>query len=319
MVRWQRKERSENLDDRRASSSSGGGFGGLGGLPFPLPTGKGGKGGLGLIVIMVLGVVLTQCLGGGGSGGAGSAGGFDISDVLNQFPGATPQAAPGEDITEEGPDPEQELVDFMNFVLIDVQDTWSGEFAEAGEDYPDADLVLFRNAVNTGCGGASSATGPFYCPLDQKVYVDLGFFEELRSQFGAPGDFAQAYVLAHEIGHHVQNVLGINPEVRQLQQQQPERANELSIRQELQADCLAGIWAHSAFERDLLEEGDLEEGIAAAEAVGDDRIQSSAGGGVNPETWTHGSSEQRIRWFQVGFDTGDVNRCDTFRVSENEL
>lgn len=268
---------------------------------------------------MVLGVVLTQCLGGGGSGGAGGAGGFDMSDVLNQFPGATPQAAPGEDITEDGPDPEQELVDFMNFVLIDVQDTWSGEFSEAGEDYPDAELVLFRNAVSTGCGGASSATGPFYCPLDQKVYVDLGFFEELRSQFGAPGDFAQAYVLAHEIGHHVQNVLGINPEVRQLQQQQPERANELSIRQELQADCLAGIWAHSAFERDLLEEGDLEEGIAAAEAVGDDRIQSSAGGGVNPETWTHGSSEQRIRWFQVGFDTGDVNRCDTFRVSESEL
>jgi len=152
------------------------------------------------------------------------------------------------------------------------------------------------------------------------VYVDLSFFEELRSQFGAPGDFAQAYVLAHEIGHHVQNVLGINPEVRQLQQQQqPERANELSIRQELQADCLAGIRAHSAFERDLPEEGDLEEGIAAAEAVGDDRIHSSAGGGVNPETWTHGSSEQRIRWFPVGFDTGDVNRCDTFRVSASEL
>ena len=277
-----------------------------------------------VIVIMILGIVLTQCLGGNGgdSGSGGSAsspGGFDISDILNQFPGATPQAAPGEDITEEGPDPEQESVDFMSFVLDDVQQTWEEEFAEAGEDYPRADLVLFRRAVNTGCGQASAATGPFYCPLDQKAYVDLGFFDELSTNFGAPGDFAQAYVLAHEIGHHVQNVLGINPEVRRLQQEQPQRANELSIRQELQADCLAGIWAHSAFERDLLEDGDLEEGIGAAEAVGDDRIQSSAGGGVNPETWTHGSSDQRIKWFRVGFDSGDSNQCDTFRVPANEL
>jgi hypothetical protein len=273
---------------------------------------------MGLILVVVLGIVLTQCLGGGGGSG-GSAGGFDIGDVLEQFPGATPQAAPGDDITEDGPDPERELVDFMSFVLDDVQLTWEREFADSGDDYPEADLVLFRNAVDTGCGSASSATGPFYCPLDQKAYVDLGFFEELSSQFGAPGDFAQAYVLAHEIGHHVQNVLGINPEVRRLQQEQPDRANELSIRQELQADCLAGIWAHSAFERNLLDDGDLEEGIAAAEAVGDDRIQSSAGGGVNPETWTHGSSTQRIKWFRVGFDTGDANQCDTFRGSESEL
>jgi hypothetical protein len=315
MVRWKTTKRSENLEDRRASSPSAGG---LGGLPFPLPTGRGGKGGMGLILVLVLGVVLTRCLGGSGGGG-GSAGGFDIGDVLDQFPGATPQAAPGEDITEDGPDPEQELVDFMNFVLVDVQQTWDDEFSDAGEDYPEADLVLFRNAVSTGCGQASSATGPFYCPLDEKAYLDLGFFSELSAQFGAPGDFAQAYVLAHEIGHHVQNVLGINPEVRRLQEEQPDRANELSVRQELQADCLAGIWAHSAFERDLLEEGDLDEGIGAAGAVGDDRIQSSAGGGVNPETWTHGSSDQRINWFRVGFDTGDVNQCDTFRIPEDEL
>jgi hypothetical protein len=320
MVRWKTTGRSENLEDRRASSPSRGGFGGLGGgLPFPLPTGKGGKGGMAVILVLVLGFVLTQCLGGGGGSGGGGAGGFDIGDILNQLPGGTPQAAPGEDITEDGPDPEQELVDFMNFVLIDVQDAWEREFTEAGEDYPEATLVLFRNAVDTGCGQASSATGPFYCPLDSKVYVDLGFFEELSSQFGAPGDFAQAYVLAHEIGHHVQNVLGINPEVRRLQQEQPDRAPELSIRQELQADCLSGIWAHSAFERDLLEDGDLDEGITAAGAVGDDRIQSSAGGGVNPETWTHGSSEQRIKWFRVGFDTGDTNACDTFGLPKDEL
>lgn len=324
MVRWKTTRRSENLEDRRASSPSRGGLGGLGGgLPFPLPTGKGGKG---MLLTLGLVLVLSMCsngipgLGGGdGDSGGGSAGGFDIGDILDQFPGATPQAAPGEDITTDGPDPEQELVDFMNFVLVDVQDTWAREFSEAGQDYERADLVLFRNAVDTGCGGASSATGPFYCPLDKKAYLDLGFFQELTNQFGAPGDFAQAYVLAHEIAHHVQNVLGINPEVRRLQQEQPDRANELSIRQELQADCLAGIWAHSAFQRDLLEKGDLEEGIGAAEAVGDDRIQSSAGGSVNKESWTHGSSEQRIRWFQVGFDTGDTNQCDTFQIAESDL
>jgi predicted metalloprotease len=316
MVRWRRGGGlSDNVEDRRSTPGSSAGRGGLGGLGIPLPTGKGGIGTLILTVVIALAV--SRCGVPGVGGGSGGEGGFDISDVFNQFPSAAP--ASGTDPIETGPDSDDELAQFMSFVLDDVQAFWTGEFESAGDRYPEATLVLFRQGVDTECGPASSATGPFYCPLDENAYLDLGFFRELRDKFGAPGDFAQAYVLAHEVGHHVQNVLGINPEVRRLQQEQPERANELSIRQELQADCLAGVWAHSAFERDVLETGDLEEGLAAAEAVGDDRIQGQAGGSVNAETWTHGSSDQRNRWFRVGFDEGDVNRCDTFAVDEGDL
>jgi hypothetical protein len=181
-----------------------------------------------------------------------------------------------------------------------------------GRRYEDARLVLFRGEVSSGCGYAEAAMGPFYCPADASVYIDLGFYDELRERFGAPGDFAQAYVLAHEIGHHVQSLLGVETEVRRAQQSSVSAANRLSVRMELQADCYAGIWGHSTARRDLLEQGDLAEGLAAAAAIGDDRLQRQAGRGVNPESFTHGSSEQRVRWFRRGLETGDPEACDTF-------
>ena len=200
----------------------------------------------------------------------------------------------------------------MKFVIRDVQDSWATSFAAAGKPYERTTLVLFNGGVNTGCGAASAATGPFYCPNDRRVYLDLGFFRELRDRFGAPGDFAQAYVIAHEVGHHVQNLLDILPQVNEAQRQHPDQANELSVRLELQADCLAGVWAHTAYQRQILEDGDLEEGLTAAAAIGDDRIQSQAGQRVNRESFTHGSSEQRTRWFLAGFKGGEVASCDTF-------
>ncbi len=210
------------------------------------------------------------------------------------------------------PPKEEELVDFVSFVLDDVQGIWVQELAKVGFNYKDAKLVLFTDTVRSNCGYAESAMGPFYCPLDQKVYIDLGFYQELKNRFGAPGDFAQAYVIAHEIGHHVQNLLGITEKVHGLQQRYPAQAGALSIRIELQADCLAGIWAHSTDQRDLLERGDVEEGLGAAAAVGDDRIQKQSTGHVNPETWTHGSSQQRVTWFRRGLRSGEIKECDTF-------
>jgi uncharacterized protein len=254
----------------------------------------GGLGGIGAIVFLVL-----QLLGGGG--------GFDPGN-LDGFP-----AAPTErDFNKDAPDPDKDLVDFMGFVVDDVQGTWQETFSRAGRRYTDTKLVIFERATQTGCGTGSSETGPFYCPLDGKMYLDLAFFRALRDRFGAPGDFAQAYVIAHEFGHHVQNLLGIDDRVRSEQQNNPSEQNELSVRMELQADCFAGVWGHAAFNDQLLESGDLEEGIKAAEAIGDDRIQRETTGRVNPESWTHGSSAQRVQWFRTGFDTGSVDDCDTF-------
>ena len=202
----------------------------------------------------------------------------------------------------------------MSFVLDDVQSTWAREFTRLGHEYERAKLVLFTDAVRSGCGAADAAAGPFYCPEDRKVYIDLGFYNDLKNRFGAPGDFAQAYVLAHEIGHHVQHLLGLTDQVRG-QQARPDRAAALSVRLELQADCLAGVWAHSTNERRLLEEGDVEEALAAASAVGDDRIQKQAGARVSPETWTHGSARQRAGWFRRGLESGRMQDCDTFRTA----
>jgi len=220
----------------------------------------------------------------------------------------------GEVATTEEPiqsTPEEERrVEFVSFVLDDAQQTWTKKLPGR---YQPAKLVLFRDAVQSACGLAQSAMGPFYCPLDQKVYIDLGFYDELRQRFGAKGgDFAQAYVLAHEIGHHVQHVLGVEPRVRQLQQRRPDLQNELSVRLELQADCLAGVWGHSTAQRDILESGDVEDAMNAAAAIGDDRIQRMGQGYVQPESFTHGSSKQRVEWFRRGLDSGDVEVCDTF-------
>jgi len=269
--------------------------------------GKMAGGGLGL-----LGLILALVLGGGNLLGGGGGGGFGIDPGTGAF-GATPQSGGGGRGLDGAPDPDAQLKEFVTFVVEDVQASWQEQFAAAGQQYQVTTLVLFEDGVQTGgCGSATSATGPFYCPADSKVYLDLGFFRELASRFGAPGDFAQAYVIAHEFGHHVQNVLGVNERVRRAQQRDPDDANELSVRLELQADCFAGVWAYSAYEEGLLEEGDLEEGIGAAAAVGDDRIQREATGRVNPESFTHGTSEQRMEWFQKGYRSGSPDTCDTF-------
>ena len=265
-------------------------------------------GGLGLI-----GILLALFLGGGnilGGGGGGGGGGFGIDTGTDPF-GTTPRG--GSRGLEGAPDPDAQLKEFVTFVVEDVQASWQEQFAAAGQQYQVTTLVLFEDGVQTGgCGSATSATGPFYCPADSKVYLDLGFFRELSTRFGAPGDFAQAYVIAHEFGHHVQNVLGVNEQVRRAQQRNPDDANELSVRMELQADCFAGVWARSAYQDDLLEAGDLEEGLSAAAAVGDDRIQREATGRVNPESFTHGSSEQRMEWFEKGYGSGNPDDCNTF-------
>jgi predicted metalloprotease len=208
---------------------------------------------------------------------------------------------------------EDKQVQFVSFVLDDAQATWEKLFRDRGQPYEHAKLVLFRDAIQSACGFAEAATGPFYCPGDERVYIDLGFYDELQRRFGAPGDFAQAYVLAHELGHHVQRLLGTEAKIRQEQQQHPDLANKLSVGLELQADCYAGVWGHETARRQLLEAGDVEEGLAAAAAVGDDRIQRMSGQGVHPESFTHGSSEQRATWFKRGFQSGRPEDCDTFQ------
>jgi hypothetical protein len=212
---------------------------------------------------------------------------------------------------------EQPLVQFVSFVLDDTQRTWDQILPEqASRPYRHAKLVLFRNYTQSGCGGAESATGPFYCPSDEKVYIDLGFYDELRQRFGAPGQFAQAYVLAHEIGHHVQKITGIENRVRQLQRGNPGMENALSVRMELQADCLAGVWAHSTQQRSLLEQGDVQSALGAAAAVGDDRLQKMSRGHLTPESFTHGTSAERMQWFQKGLDSGSIAACNTFDSSQ---
>jgi predicted metalloprotease len=215
----------------------------------------------------------------------------------------------GSETGAAGPD---SLVQFVSFVLDDAQNTWTEVMEQRGEQYQRAKLVLFRGAVQSACGNAQAAMGPFYCPGDAKVYIDLGFYDELRRRFGAPGDFAQAYVLAHEIGHHIQRLSGTEEQVRQTQQRRPDAANALSVAMELQADCYAGVWGHSTAQRDILEQGDVEEGLGAAAAVGDDRIQQMQGEGVQPESFTHGSSADRVRWFKRGLASGRPEDCDPF-------
>ena len=291
-MRWQAGGRSGNIEDRRGS----GGRRGMGALPI--------GGGIGGVIVMLV----IALLGGGRILGGGDASGFPVPG-FEGAPGAAPAAGqplPG------APDPDAKLVDFISFVLDDVQTLWAEQFRATGDRYVDAKLVLFTAAVQSGCGRASSATGPFYCPLDRTVYIDLEFFRELARRFQAPGDFAQAYVIAHEIAHHVQTLLGISDRVRELGDRSPDDVNELSVRQELQADCYAGVWGYSTYQRGILEAGDLEEGLDAAAAIGDDRIQETTTGRVDPESFTHGTSEQRMKWFLRGFERGDPDSCDTF-------
>jgi predicted metalloprotease len=278
-MRWTRGGSNSNIIDRRGQRGIGGPLGVGGGL-------------IGLILALIFG---GDILGGGGDPGieTTTAGG----DV-------------GAPVSESAAEAERR--EFVTFVLNDVQDVWRQTLPKHGDQYRDAKLVLFREATRSACGVGQAGMGPFYCPLDERAYLDLSFFDELHSRFGANGDFAQAYVIAHEIGHHVQHILGIDDQVRQRQAASPADRNEFSVRLELQADCLAGVWANSTSQRRLLQEGDVEEALNAAAAIGDDRIQRQTTGSINPESFTHGSSAQRVTWFRRGMESGNPESCDTF-------
>ena len=235
--------------------------------------------------------------------------GYDISGLLGNG-GHQTTTQSSQPHPPAGADPDKELVGFVNFVMKDIQGTFEAMFKAEGKPYRHAKLYLFTGAIDTGCGRSSAAIGPFYCPADEHAYIDLSFYRELRQRFGAPGDFAQAYVLAHEIGHHLQKLMGIEHRAEALGR--GHRRNEISVRTELQADCFAGVWGHAAKGKQLLEAGDLEEALTAATAIGDDRLQKQAGGEVNPETFTHGTSAQRVHWFRTGFERGRFDACDTF-------
>ncbi|MEO8704757.1 MAG: neutral zinc metallopeptidase [Kofleriaceae bacterium] len=257
--------------------------------------GRGGAGtsvGIGSVVVLVGALVLSRVLGVDLSGLFSGGGGG----------GSPPASAPSAE--------DKELVDKIKDVMKDVQTTWDAKFQEVGKSYHHAKLYIFNEAIDTKCGRSTSAIGPFYCPGDENAYIDLSFYRDLRERFGAPGDFAQIYVLAHEIGHHVQNLLDAERELKRAQPR--ESNNQHSVRIELQADCYAGVWGHEAKGRDRLEAGDLEEAITAAQAIGDDRLQKQSGRNVNPESFTHGTSAQRVAWFRRGFDTGKIASCDTF-------
>ncbi|MDX6583216.1 MAG: uncharacterized protein QOI10_2400 [Solirubrobacterales bacterium] len=303
-MKWNRakgRKGRDVIDIRGAEQPSGGSSssGGLGGLPIPNIAGIGG--GAGIVVLIV--VIAIQVLGGSGEGG------FDLGPA---FGGGV--AAPGADNPAPippGEDPQRDLKEFSTYVFNDVQDTWAAILKQDGKDYQRAQLVLYSGAVSTGgCGGATSAVGPFYCSGDSRVYLDLSFYDEMKRQLGAPGDFAWAYVIAHEVGHHVQNLLGTTDEVAR--EQNSGNANELSVRTELQADCYAGVWAATVFKAGDLEQGDIDEAFTATEAVGDDTLAREAGRQVNTDSFTHGSAEQRRHWFQAGYDSGDPASCDTF-------
>jgi predicted metalloprotease len=286
---WRGGRRSDNIEDRRGP---GGGFGG-GGLRM-----GGGIGGVGILIVIVIGLFL----------------GVDPSQLLQQIETGSPDTGYQQDqqsasIDNSGTDEEK---DFVSVVLADTEDTWTALFQNMGRRYVDPHLVLFTGQVQSACGFAETAMGPFYCPGDSKVYIDLGFYDELKQRLGAPGDFAQAYVIAHEVGHHVQHLLGITDKVDSLQGLTDSQANAVSVRVELQADCFAGVWAYHAKERNIVEAGDIEEALNAAAAVGDDRLQRQSQGYIVPDSFTHGSSAQRVRWFKAGFARGEIGDCDTF-------
>jgi predicted metalloprotease len=290
-MKWQRGSNRDVIDARGGGGGRRAGMGGMPGGRVALP------GGLGLVGVIVF--VAIQLLGGGSA-----------YSVPTGFDDGT-RAPQGEPIPADQ-DPDRDLKEFSGFVFNDVQDTWEKTFAAQQRQYRRAKLYLYRDGVDTACGSATSAVGPFYCPGDERVYLDLSFYRDMESKLQAPGDFAWAYVIAHEVGHHVQNVLGTSDEVQRLRQQDGGKANALSVRLELQADCYAGVWARSAFEEGQLEEGDIDEAFQASEAVGDDRLQRQATGRVNPDSFTHGTSAQRRKWFDAGRQAGEPAACDTF-------
>ncbi len=289
-MRWEGNRESDNVEDRRDDGGGGGGGFGLGGRSI----------GIGTIVIALVG---------------GAIFGINPLTILGVLSGGGGDAAPQtQQAPAHAPPASDHLAKFVATVLADTEDVWTQLFSQGGVTYVKPKLVLFRGAVRTGCGQGQAAMGPFYCPNDQKVYIDLNFYEVLKSRLGAPGDFAQAYVIAHEVGHHVQKLLGISDRMDQQRARASEaQANALSVRLELQADCFAGVWAfHAQNARQILEQGDVEEAMNAAAKIGDDALQSAGGGAVVPESFTHGTSAQRQRWFSTGLKSGSVKACDTF-------
>ncbi|MGE5255935.1 MAG: neutral zinc metallopeptidase [Hyphomicrobiales bacterium] len=286
-MRWESGRRSENVEDRRGFRVS------------PRMAG----GGIGTLLLVLAALYF----------------GIDPSIILDQSQVSQPGAGAPTQSTPYSASPEEKrLADFVSVVLADTEDTWQSLFREMGKTYEEPRLVLFTGAVESACGTASTAVGPFYCPMDHKVYIDLEFYRELKNRFGAPGDFAQAYVIAHEVGHHVQNLLGIADKVHSLRSRVGEtEANKLSVMMELQADCFAGVWAYHADKaRHILEKGDVEEALNAASSIGDDRLQRQSRGYVTPDSFTHGSSVQRVRWFKRGIETGNVGQCNTFTAEK---
>ena len=288
-MRWTSGGDSSDVEDRRGEGGGGSNFGGFSGMHL-------GIGGTLLLIVLsfVFHTNLFSVLGGGS--------GPTTAPSAAARPVSSPETGPAE----------QREVEFVTFVLNDVQHTWEQLLPQSGTSYRHTKLVLFRDLTQSACGTAQSATGPFYCPEDEKVYIDLGFFQELRDRFGAPGEFAQAYVLAHEIGHHVQKLLGIEGKVNRLSRGDPSQANPLSVRLELQADCFAGVWGHATQQRRIIDDADIAAGLRAAASVGDDRLQRMATGHVSPESFTHGTSAQRTDWFRRGLKAGDIPTCDTF-------
>jgi predicted metalloprotease len=283
-MRWTPGGVSDDIEDRRDDDSGGSGFGGFGFGGMHLGIG-------GTVLLLIFGFIFRHNI-------------FTSSSSAPQPVRSSSPRSAGQ----------QKEVQFVSFVIDDVQHTWDKLLPEQTKvPYHHAKLVLFRDYTQSGCGTAQSATGPFYCPADEKVYIDLGFYDELRSRFRVSGEFAQAYVLAHEIGHHVQKLLGIEGKVRRLQQRDPGARNPLSVRMELQADCFAGVWAHTTEQRDIIDQSDVESGLRAAAAVGDDRLQKMATGLVSPESFTHGTSAQRMSWFRKGLDSGRIGSCNTFQ------
>lgn len=310
-MKWRGLPQSDNVEDRRGDNAPGGGLGGgLGGGMGGGPFGRGGGGGIRLaggswkmmlflivlfFILKALGIDATQLL----DGGTVSKG---SSSYEQSQSGAEPSSTANDEMTV-----------FVKTVLKTTEDTWTGIFKASGDTYEKPKLVLFDGETDSACGFANAATGPFYCPGDRKVFLDTAFFRELADKFGAPGEFADAYVIAHEVGHHVQNLLGILPKFNKMRQSMSEvEANRMSVRVELQADCFAGIWARYAQQRGIVETGDMEAALNAAKQIGDDTLQKRAQGYVVPESFNHGTSEQRMRWLKRGFDTGDLNACDTF-------
>jgi uncharacterized protein len=284
-MKYEKGYTSKNVEDRRF-----GGGGGGGGFRIP----GGAKGGVGSVIAIVLALVFGKNILG--------------SDGTVNFSGA-PAAS---QLPPPSGDTEADLKSFVSFVFDDIQNLWTEEFKKRGMTYEISKLVLFREQVRSGCGAAGAEVGPFYCPADMKSYIDLGFYQQLKNQLKAGGDFAQAYVIAHEVGHHIQNLTGVNRKVSQMSKADPSQENALSIKQELQADCYAGVWSSSVQKKGLLEVGDIEEALGGATAVGDDALQKMGGGRVQPETWTHGSSAQRVKWFKKGLESGSMDSCDTF-------